>query len=116
MAPEVLNGKQYNHKADVWSLGIVFFELLTGFMPFKASTKDDLRNKLEQGEYKLPKKIKLSLNGLHFLNGCLQFDSSKRFSWTELMTHSYITNDFESQHEQIFLSYDVATGYYVCKE
>lgn len=34
MAPQVLNGKRYNHKADVWSLGIVFFEMLTGFMPF----------------------------------------------------------------------------------
>lgn len=61
MAPEVLNGKRYNHKADVWSLGIVFFELLTGFLPFTGKNKDDLKKNLEMGEYKLPKKLKLSL-------------------------------------------------------
>ena len=71
MAPEVLNGKRYNHKADVWSLGIVFFELLTGFMPFQAKNKEELKRTLDFGEYKFPKKLKLSLQGLHFLNGCL---------------------------------------------
>jgi len=74
MAPEVLNGKLYNHKADVWSLGIVFFEMLTGFTPFTGRDKNDLRRNLEAGFYKLPKTLKLSLQGLHFLNGCLQFD------------------------------------------
>ena len=71
MAPEVLNGVHYNHKADVWSLGIIFFELLTGFMPFTGLNREDLKKNLEKGEYKFPKKLKLSLEGLHFLNGCL---------------------------------------------
>lgn len=61
MAPEVLNGKKYNHKADVWSLGIVFFEMITGFTPFTGRDKNDLKNNLEKGDYKLPKKIQISL-------------------------------------------------------
>lgn len=61
MAPEVLNGKRYNHKADVWSLGIIFFEMITGFTPFTGRDKNDLKRNLEKGEYKLPKKLKLSL-------------------------------------------------------
>ena len=71
MAPEVINGKRYNHKADVWSLGIVFFELLTGFMPFTGKNKTDLKKNLEKGMYKMPRKLKMTLNGLDFLNGCL---------------------------------------------
>ena len=71
MAPEVIHGKRYNHKADVWSLGVVFFEMLTGFFPFNGSSKDDLKRNLLKGDYKLPKKIKLSLEGLDFLNCCL---------------------------------------------
>ena len=71
MAPEVLNGKLYDHKADVWSLGIVFFELLTGFTPFTGIDKNDLKKNLEKGIYKLPKQLQLSLAGLDFLNGCL---------------------------------------------
>jgi serine/threonine protein kinase len=74
MAPEVLNGKRYNHKADVWSLGIVFFEMLVGFTPFTGKDKPDLKRNLERGQYGLPKNIKLSLEGLDFLNGCLQFE------------------------------------------
>ena len=61
MAPEVLNGRKYNHKVDVWSMGIVFFELLTGFMPFTGTDKNDLKNNLEIGKYQIPKKLKLSL-------------------------------------------------------
>jgi serine/threonine protein kinase len=75
MAPEVLNGRKYNHNIDVWSLGIVFFELITGFMPFTGKSREDLKKNLEMGEYKLPKKLKLSLSGLDFLNGCLQYDA-----------------------------------------
>jgi serine/threonine-protein kinase ULK/ATG1 len=37
MAPEVLNRGVYNYKADVWSLGTILFELLTGKSPFKAA-------------------------------------------------------------------------------
>jgi len=46
MAPEVLTGRRYNHKADVWSLGIIFFELVTGFTPFTGRDKEDLKRNL----------------------------------------------------------------------
>lgn len=61
MAPEILNGRMYNHKADVWSLGVVYFEMITGFTPFTGINKNDLINNIDKGVYKLPKKLKLSL-------------------------------------------------------
>jgi serine/threonine-protein kinase ULK/ATG1 len=30
MAPEVLGGNEYNNKADIWSIGTVFYEMLFG--------------------------------------------------------------------------------------
>jgi serine/threonine protein kinase len=71
MAPEVINRKSYNHKADVWSLGIVFFEMLTGYTPFNGKNKEELIANMQKGAYKVPKKIRLSLSGLDFLNCCL---------------------------------------------
>jgi serine/threonine-protein kinase ULK/ATG1 len=100
MAPEVLNGRHYNHKADVWSLGIVFFEMITGFAPFTGKDKADLKNNLEKGLYKLPKKLHLSLQGLDFINGCLQYDQEKRMSWTQLIEHPYVTQDPRQDNEE----------------
>ena len=37
-APEILVEKmEYNHQVDVWSIGVISFEILTGFAPFMAS-------------------------------------------------------------------------------
>jgi len=35
MAPEVLLGKTYNNKADLWALACVFYEMLYGECPFE---------------------------------------------------------------------------------
>lgn len=41
MAPEMLK-ECYNEKADMWSLGIVMYELLSNRHPFEASTDQEL--------------------------------------------------------------------------
>ena len=38
LAPELTRGKQASMQSDIYSLGIVFYELLTGDVPFKAET------------------------------------------------------------------------------
>ena len=38
MAPEILKGYNYNKKADIWSMGVVLFEMLFGFCPFEEKT------------------------------------------------------------------------------
>ena len=53
MAPEVLDKKDYNHKADIWSFGVSIFELLTGKLPFNAISKKDLKFKHCLGKYKV---------------------------------------------------------------
>lgn len=40
-----------------------------------------------------PKHIQLSLEGLDFLNCCLQHDPNERMSWDDLLKHNYLNYD-----------------------
>jgi serine/threonine protein kinase len=53
MAPEILNGKFYNYKVDIWSLGVSMFEALTGSTPFYGKDRDDLTQNVNQGIIRL---------------------------------------------------------------
>lgn len=38
MAPEVLKGERYTIKADIWSLGVVLYEMLFGVCPYRSNS------------------------------------------------------------------------------
>ena len=97
MAPEIMNGKYYNTKVDIWSLGTMMYELLVGFSPFMGVDPHDVADRVNQGDYGVPKNIKLSLKCLEFLHKCLQFDPSKRFSHRDLLDHPFLEEDDESE-------------------
>lgn len=44
MAPQALKGEDYTQKADIWSLGVVLYESLTGVFPWKSSNIGSLAN------------------------------------------------------------------------
>ena len=72
MAPEILVNKiRYNHQVDVWSIGIISFELLAGFAPFMAEEYYSLIRKVAKGTCKIPTSLKLSDKCLKFLNECI---------------------------------------------
>lgn len=121
MAPEILRGEPYGPKVDVWSLGTIFFEMLTGFSPFTGMNKEDLKRNLEKGNWMFPKHIQLSLEGLDFLNCCLQHEPKDRMSWDELVKHSYLNYDFTKymdcngkkiDQSELMLSYNEDSGVY----
>jgi serine/threonine protein kinase len=93
MAPEILEKKIYNNKVDIWSLGVILFELVTGSPPFKAQTKSELKINIKAGDFKVPKEYHVSLECLDFINKCLQYDSSKRLSLGLLATHPFIYDE-----------------------
>ncbi|KAJ3005321.1 UNVERIFIED_CONTAM: Serine/threonine-protein kinase, partial [Siphonaria sp. JEL0065] len=50
MAPEILRGDRYDAKVDLWSLGTILYEMMTGRPPYKAQNHIDLLRKIDKGE------------------------------------------------------------------
>lgn len=42
MPPEALNQNKYSFKSDIWALGVIFYEMLTGKTPWRAKTEKQL--------------------------------------------------------------------------
>lgn len=40
MAPELQRQEKYTEKADLWSVGVIMFELIVGFPPFIAANRE----------------------------------------------------------------------------
>lgn len=55
MAPEVIMSLQYDAKADLWSLGTIVFQCLTGKAPFQAQTPQALKQFYEKNANLSPK-------------------------------------------------------------
>ena len=78
MPPEALNENKYSFKSDIWALGVIFYEMLTGKTPWKAKTEKELGRLLNSVPIKklLPKNI--SQPSMDFLIRTLDIDFHSR--------------------------------------
>lgn len=90
MAPELLIKMKYNMKADIWSFGVIMYEMLHGKNPYYfASTIPELRELMQSqkiifGDF--------SSECVDLLEKILQPDPLKRISWEDFFNHSWFTS------------------------
>lgn len=86
--PEMLSKLKYDPlKADIWSLGIVFFAMLAGYLPFDDENTDILYQKIIEGKFVMPGSI--SVDAADLLSRIIQTNPSKRLTLREIKNHSW---------------------------
>ena len=95
MAPEILENKEYNYKIDLWSLGIVIYQMCFNDYPFKGKNLNEIKKSIEN--YKKNKKLEFECENLSLrklIYDLLEVDVEKRLSWNDYFKHEFFNEDF----------------------
>ena len=97
LAPEIIRDLGYkNLKADIWSLGILLFSIVTGNMPFKANSIDSLQKKILKGKFDFGDS-EISEECRDLVKKMLVVDPFKRIGIEEILEHKWLAEiDFEN--------------------
>lgn len=91
MAPEVILGRRYDSKADIWSLGITILELAYGTVPgSKIKSKDILTRIITEPPPTLDRMGKFSRHMREFVDTCLVREPDGRPTSAQLLEHCWL--------------------------
>ena len=90
MAPEILNGKEYNYKCDLWSIGIIIYRLKFVKSPFSGITENAIINNIKNFKNKLINTGNKELDDL--IQKLLEKNNEKRIKWDEYFNHPFFNS------------------------
>ncbi|CAD8145899.1 unnamed protein product [Paramecium octaurelia] len=91
VAPEILRKQKYGLKVDIYSVGILCYQLMLGKDPFKSNTTKEIIIKNYLGHIDLSKMSQISKNGINFLKGLIEIDPKIRFTATQALNHPFLS-------------------------
>ncbi|KAJ0577415.1 putative protein kinase ULK-Fused family [Helianthus annuus] len=93
MAPELVREQPYNHTVDLWSTGVILYELFVGQPPFYTNSVYALIRHIIKDPVKYPETM--SANFRSFLRGLLNKDPHSRLTWPKLLHHPFVAENLE---------------------
>jgi serine/threonine protein kinase len=117
--PEILNKKtdiDYK-KAEIWSIGIIMYILVSGNSPFEGECQDDINNEILKKKINIEQLKQLSTEGRDFLSKLLERNINERFTIEECLSHKWIQTHYQvgliNNELKVPDKYVEATNYYV---
>ncbi|CCI48594.1 unnamed protein product [Albugo candida] len=101
IAPEVLEG-EYTEKCDLWSVGVICYELLTGISPFRCPTTDETMKKIFDPVLIFHDSIwkKYSSEAICFIKALVREDIHTRLSAEQALEHKWLQETLAPESEE----------------
>ena len=99
LAPEQVRGETITPATDVWQLGVLMYEMLTGRLPFDADNTPELYAKILNAKFEPISNLQPSLpvDFEKVVNRCLQKDPNKRFASGGELSASLVALELEKR-------------------
>ena len=93
MAPEVLSHTPYDNKVDIWSMGTVLYEMLTGIKPYSGNNLPQLLQNINSRALIIPENVTISKAATELLQNCLRRNPTERFSSKQFFGSDFLRDD-----------------------
>ena len=103
IAPEVLNGEEYDYCCDIWSLGVLMYYLLTGNKPFTGTTEEEIYKAIKTKDIKFKDKIweSISNEAKDLLKSMLVKNKKKRININQALNSDWIINNINKNSKEL---------------
>lgn len=108
LAPEIILSRGYAHAVDWWALGVLIYEMRSGYAPFYEQNQMEMYKKIVEGKVAYPKHFEQS--EIHLIEGFLKGDLTRRLGnmkggVEEIKAQEYFSGmDFEAMYQKKVLS------------
>jgi serine/threonine protein kinase len=92
LAPEIIKEQGHDEKVDIWCIGVLLFELITGNVPFQGTDLDTLKQNILHLKIAWPKDINIDAKNL--IKKILKSDPASRISLEDMLKHQFFTKYF----------------------
>ena len=99
LAPEIIKEEGHDEKVDIWCIGVLLFELLTGSVPFLGNDIDTLKENILHLRISWPKDINNDAKNL--IKKILKLDPKTRISLEEMLKHPFFTKYFPNEVDKL---------------
>ncbi|KAL4713897.1 hypothetical protein ACJJTC_015551 [Scirpophaga incertulas] len=115
VAPEVASGEGVSFAADLWSVGIITYILLSGHSPFRGRNDRETLTKIREGKWEWHDEewwSRLSREGRDFISKLLVYNWHERMDVKQALEHPWLNLADKIYQEEYLISTDRLRNYY----
>lgn len=98
MSPQILSNSIYTEKTDIWSLGIILYEMLVGELPWRVNSIQEIKEKVKH-KPEFPRHCLINPSTKSLILKMLAHEEKDRIGWQELFT-LYLNPSGHSMEEE----------------